>query len=79
MAEELKDASAPAAPTAPTAPPPFLNYRLGSQACLHVVVVVVGNRDAPTTFVSEKVGEGRGRGRCMGALNLVMSSNRGKL
>lgn len=71
--------------------PSFPNYPLGWQVCLHVVevvvvvVVVVGvsgrrpDRHTPAMFVSEKVGEGRGEGRCMGALNLVMLSNRGKL
>lgn len=75
MAEELRDAS----------PPSILNHPLGWRVCLHVVEVVVGervrrpHRHTPATFVSEKVGEGRGGGRCMGALNLVMSSNRRKL
>lgn len=77
MAEELSDVSAPTTPL-----PPFLNYQLGSQACLHVMggePVSWPDFHTPRTFVSEKVHEKRGSGRCMRALNLVMSSNRGKL
>lgn len=39
MAEELRDASGHTALAPPTAPPPFINYQLGSLACLHMLLL----------------------------------------